>query len=103
MTSSGAVGEAAYELEAGPDLVDRAHLDVDHAGVEADPAYDVVVEVGRRPRGLLGPADPDHPGLLGALDQLRHPPGQGLRAGVEGQADLEVPGQASGRGGVEVE
>ena len=39
--------EPAHELQPGPGLVDRGDLDVDEAELEAEVAYDVLVEVGR--------------------------------------------------------
>src|SRR5207248_2968220 len=53
--------ETKYELEAGPDLVHRADLDVHETRLEADLAHDVIVEVGFDFGRALGPGHPEHP------------------------------------------
>ena len=75
------VRHAAYELQARPHLVDRAHLDVDDPRGQTDLTYRYVINSSSKRsewaifsyRGPLRPAHPDRPGLLGPLDQLRQP------------------------------
>src|SRR5258708_4213162 len=66
------ITQAPHELQARPRLVDRADLDVDHAGREPDAADDVLGQIGRDARSLLWPRDPDH----AIVDQFWLEPGE---------------------------
>src|SRR5467141_3843759 len=54
-----AILHAHDEAQAGPDVVDRAHLVVDEPLPETDLAHDVLVEVGGYAGSSLGPCDPE--------------------------------------------
>src|SRR6266403_6345636 len=54
-----AILQADDEAQAGPDVVDRAHLVVDEPLPETDLAHDVLVEVGGYAGSSLGPCDPE--------------------------------------------
>src|SRR5882724_6996119 len=54
-----AILHAHDEAQAGPDVVDRAHLVVDQPLPETDLAHDVLVEVGGYAGSSLGPCDPE--------------------------------------------
>src|SRR6266403_6190170 len=54
-----AILHAHDEAQAGPDIVDRAHLVVDEPLPETDLAHDVLVEVGGYAGSSLGPCDPE--------------------------------------------
>src|SRR6478672_10966307 len=84
------LAEAADELEAGPRLVDGGDLDVDEAGGECHLADDVLGHVGRHPRGLLGPADPDHPRGHGVRGDDGEPVLEAAPVGDEQQRQVDV-------------
>src|SRR3977135_2526171 len=56
--------QAHDEAQAGPDVVDRAHLVVDEPLPETDLANDVLVEVGGHAGSSLGPGDPEPAGRI---------------------------------------
>src|SRR6266542_2226270 len=72
-----AIGEAYYESEPRPGLVDGAHLVVDEPCGEADLAHRVLVQIGRHGGSLLRPGDPQP---ARALEPARQP----------GEAAIEV-------------
>src|ERR1700682_2234305 len=59
-----AILHAHDEAQAGPDVVDRAHLVVDEALAETDLADDVLVEVGGHAGSSLWPCDPKATGRI---------------------------------------
>lgn len=87
------------ELEAGPGVVDGADVHVDEAEGEGDFANDVLGDIGRDLRGLLGPGDPDDGGgpELFAAGGERF--GEGGALGGEDVNEVDGGPRASRRGG----
>src|SRR6266853_4333567 len=70
-----AILQANDEAQAGPDVVDRAHLVVDEPLLKADLANDVLVKVGGDAGSFLGPCDPEGTGRI----ERRAQPGELFR------------------------
>ena len=80
------------EPQCRPGLVDRADLVVDQAGLEADGAHDVLIEIAVQPRrpagGALGPAHPQAARLVHAIGEGREAAVQLARGRREQQQDV---------------